>query len=403
MTKLQTGRIVDAARFTDRNPEPHQIVAWSRLQEHLTPEQIDEFFTTFRAGPTKPPATVPPMAELIAATTGDVANTWEGIEMAARIAGAKFPALVAAQWALESGWGKSVDAIKANNYFGLKALSGGVIKQTKEEDTGNVREVTARFMTFPTIRAGVEYLVTRWYRDFEGYKGVNRANTIEEAARLLMVEGYATDARTPEDPKDYRDKLLDILRGRGVIAAQPVKPASRLISIPCMVGPRKTPYDFGFKAGDSHLIVDDRAETLTAWSFEGMRLFQVPAIARGQGGDKEWKRNGEDTPPGLYRLGQVWDDYGRVGASPSYALELMQYGWVFIDMVELEDQERTHGRSGVGIHGGGSALGWPGAWAPKQRLVPTRGCVRGHNSDVRDRVLPLMKTGTVYMSVFQER
>lgn len=401
MTQLQTGRLLDAARFTERNPESHQAAAWNRLQEHLTPEQIDEFFGVFRSGPTRPPVQVPPMAELIAATTGDAANTWEGIEMAARIAGAKFPALVAAQWALESNWGREPAA--PNNHFGLKALGGGVVKQTKEEDTGNVREVTARFMTFLSIRAGVEYLVSRWYRDFEGYKGVNRAGTIEEAARLLMVEGYATDKRTPEDPLDYRDKLLRILRGRGVVGAEtPVAATPRLITIPGMAGPRKTPYDFGFKAGDSHLIVDDRAQTLTAWSFEGGKLFQVPAIARGQGGDKEWKRNGEDTPPGLYRLGQVWDDYGRVGASPSYALELMQYGWTFVDMVELENQERTHGRSGVGIHGGGSALGWPGAWAPKQRLVPTRGCVRCHNSDVRDRVLPLMTTGTVYMSVFQE-
>ena len=33
-------------------------------------------------------------------------NTWEGIEGAAKEAGAKFPEVVAAQWALESGYGK---------------------------------------------------------------------------------------------------------------------------------------------------------------------------------------------------------------------------------------------------------------------------------------------------------
>ena len=33
-------------------------------------------------------------------------NTWEGLEQAAKDAGAKHTALVAAQWALESGFGK---------------------------------------------------------------------------------------------------------------------------------------------------------------------------------------------------------------------------------------------------------------------------------------------------------
>lgn len=58
MTKLQTGRLVDAARFTERNPEPHQSAAWNLLQGWLTPEQIDEFFGVFRSAPKlSPPAT----------------------------------------------------------------------------------------------------------------------------------------------------------------------------------------------------------------------------------------------------------------------------------------------------------------------------------------------------------
>jgi len=133
----------------------------------------------------------------------DVPNTWEGIEMAARIAGAKFPQLVAAQWALESGWGKKPSG--ANNFWGLKGK--GTKKQTLEEVGGQMRPEVAEFIDFPTIRAGVEYLVSRWYRDFEEHKGVNRAATVEEAARLLKEEGYATDSQ-------YPDKLLRILAGR---------------------------------------------------------------------------------------------------------------------------------------------------------------------------------------------
>ncbi len=55
------------------------------------------------------------------------------------------------------------------------------------------------------------------------------------------------------------------------------------------------------------------------------------------------------------------------------------------------------------LHGGGSACGWPGAWAPQQPLHPTLGCIRIHNADLRDRVLPLYRQGTVYVGVFQEK
>ena len=71
-------------------------------------------------------------------------------------------------------------------------------------------------------------------------------------------------------------------------------------------------------------------------------------------------------------------------------------------MVELENQESKYGRAGIMIHGGGSACGWPAAWLPYQSLYQTWGCVRMHNQDLRDKVLPLTKTGTVFVSVYQE-
>jgi len=51
-------------------------------------------------------------------TTSKASNTWEGVMQAAKAAGAKYPELVAAQWALESGWGKHTSG--RHNYFGLK-------------------------------------------------------------------------------------------------------------------------------------------------------------------------------------------------------------------------------------------------------------------------------------------
>jgi hypothetical protein len=54
------------------------------------------------------------------------------------------------------------------------------------------------------------------------------------------------------------------------------------------------------------------------------------------------------------------------------------------------------------IHGGGTACGWPGAWAPRQALHPTLGCIRLHNVDLRDRILPLIGMGRIWVSVYQE-
>jgi hypothetical protein len=169
-----------------------------------------------------------------------------------------------------------------------------------------------------------------------------------------------------------------------------------------LTGPKKRPQDFGFKAGDSHLVVNDASERMKAFSFEGRLLWEVDCLARGQGSDSEWKVTNSDTPPGLYKVGAVYRDYERVGDKPAYDRTLMSFGWYSLDLIELENQEAKYGRAGIMIHGGGSANGWPGAWAPKQELFPTHGCVRLHNIDLRDKAIPLLKTGSIFVSVYQE-
>ncbi len=169
-----------------------------------------------------------------------------------------------------------------------------------------------------------------------------------------------------------------------------------------MIGPKKTPRDFGFKKGDSHLIVNDITETMKAFSFDGKLLWEIPALARGQGSDNEFKLQRTDTPPGLYVIGEIYNDYEKFGPSPAFDRTLMAYGWISFDLVEKENQENKYGRAGIMIHGGGTAAGWPGAWKPKQPLFSTWGCCRVHNIDLRDKILPLTKTGTVFVSVYQE-
>ena len=126
----------------------------------------------------------------------------------AKTSGAKFPELVAAQWALESDWGRKPSG--KNNYFGIKAGEGesGTSKGTWEVINGKKVNTSANFKNFDTPSGSVNELVNRWYKDYGKYKGVNRANSASEAAGLLTVEGYATD---PE----YANKLRSILERQG--------------------------------------------------------------------------------------------------------------------------------------------------------------------------------------------
>jgi hypothetical protein len=230
--------------------------------------------------------------------------------------------------------------------------------------------------------------VVHWYKDWQAFKGVNRAENRYAAARMLKDQSYATDP-------DYPAKLARLMKQ--------YSPESSIVPpLMALVGPKKRPQDFGFKAGDSHLIVNDASERMKAFSFEGKLLWEVDCLARGQGSDLEWKVTNSDTPPGLYKVGTVYRDYEKVGDKPAYDRTLMSYGWYSLDLIELENQEAKYGRAGIMLHGGGSACGWPGAWAPKQTLFSTYGCVRCHNIDLRDKVVPLLKTGTIFVSVYQE-
>lgn len=157
------------------------------------------------------------------------------------------------------------------------------------------------------------------------------------------------------------------------------------------------------KPGDSYLLVNDRDQDCEAYDHTGKLLWRAPALARGQGSDRDWRTRNSDTPPGLYVIGQIHKDYEEVGPHPAGNDTLRAYGWYSFDLVELENQEAKNGRAGIMLHGGGSGNGWPGAWAPKQPLLPTYGCIRMHNDALRDLVLPLTQKGKVYVGVFQER
>ncbi len=131
-------------------------------------------------------------------------TTWKQIADYAALAGAKFPDCVAAQWALESGFGAHLSG--KNNFFGIKGTAGspGTVVSTKEYIDGKWITIKDTFKDFTGAYDCVKYLVKRWYKDYGGYQGVNRAKSREECAELLRVEGYATDPT-------YTEKLIKLM------------------------------------------------------------------------------------------------------------------------------------------------------------------------------------------------
>lgn len=171
---------------------PHQNAAIQELEAEIN--ALDpgilmrgaEWYNTWNSAPAVKPAVFD--------------NSWDGIYNCAKEAGAKFPEVVAAQWALESAWGEHVSG--KNNYFGIKGK--GTVKTTWEDYGNGPVVIKDEFKDFDTPMDCIVDLVDKWYKDYRTYKGVNRAITPEQCAAMLKTEGYATDP-------NYPSKLVSIM------------------------------------------------------------------------------------------------------------------------------------------------------------------------------------------------
>lgn len=137
-----------------------------------------------------------------APTTVAFENSWRGVRAAAGRLGAKYPEVVAAQWALESSFGKHTSG--KNNFFGIKGTPG-TTKETKEFLNNRWVTIQDTFRDYPTPVECIDHLITMWYKDYKGYKGVNRATSWKECCQLLQKEGYATDP-------SYPSKLIKLIQ-----------------------------------------------------------------------------------------------------------------------------------------------------------------------------------------------
>ena len=181
---------------------PHQDLAiaelWKLMPVSLLEEDAD-WIQTYRDPAIEEDPEVP-----ICLVGRENENSWGGVLAAARKAGAKYPEVAAAQWALESAWGEHTSG--DFNYFGIKAAEGEPYSTctTWEHYNGKDVEIQAKFRDFDSLQECIDDLVTKWYHDFKQYKGVNRAQSVGECCQLLVAEGYATDP-------NYAAKLMSII------------------------------------------------------------------------------------------------------------------------------------------------------------------------------------------------
>ena len=181
---------------------PHQDLAiaelWKLMPVSLLEDDAD-WIQTYRDPAIEEDPEVP-----VVLTGKENENSWGGVKAAAKKAGAKFPEVVAAQWALESGWGAHTSG--DNNYLGIKAVDGEPYSMctTWEHYDGKDVTIQAKFRDFDSMQECINDLVEKWYRDYKNYKGVNRATSMGECCQLLVAEGYATDPH-------YAAKLMRII------------------------------------------------------------------------------------------------------------------------------------------------------------------------------------------------
>lgn len=130
----------------------------------------------------------------------------------------------AAQFILESIYGTSELAQRANNCFGMKcSLSGNTwkgstwdgasryIKETKEEYTeGTFTVVTAEFRKYPCVEDSIAdhsaYLLGAMNGDTKRYEGLAGETDCRKAVQIIKEGGYSTYS-------DYEDMICSIIEG----------------------------------------------------------------------------------------------------------------------------------------------------------------------------------------------
>lgn len=124
-----------------------------------------------------------------------------------------FPSVMMAQAIVESGWGESALAVKANNFFGVKARDGQdfVVMNTREEDTqGNSYYIDAEFAKYSDLYSSMEQNALVLTNNPTLYSKSYRVNSSHYTESTLgLTTTYATD-------QDYYKTLNRIIEQYGL-------------------------------------------------------------------------------------------------------------------------------------------------------------------------------------------
>lgn len=205
-------------------------------------------------------------------------------EMAVK-AGAEFPEAVVAQYQLETTSGK--DNIGKNNFFNLKAVEGmdytEKVVDEYEVDGKKIQE-KAKFINFDSAQDSIDYLVKLWYKDFNGYTGVETGSeNAGQVAEKLQAETFATDP-------NYANKLKRVLKENKSLIDKIKKGEATPKEI------SKLQIKTGFNVAEELASVEDYNEEMFG-DGEGMTVFLVNNDAT-----STTVNGGVPTPPNVSRI-----------------------------------------------------------------------------------------------------
>lgn len=172
---------------------------------------------------------------------GTAKEKFQQVLEAARRAGDPHPEIVAAQWALESGWGKHESG--KFNFFGIKARADepGTMRKTREVLGGKDVKITDKFRDYNSLEEGIAGRVGFINKNPRYRKaGYHDAQTPYQAALALQTAGYATD------PK-YASLLSKLIASAGIDPNQPSGSATAGSLTPVVKGPTTLPGAAGAK------------------------------------------------------------------------------------------------------------------------------------------------------------
>ena len=182
----------------------------TQIYDHLDKKILNDILPDYQNNQAQASVAAPPPVNT-AITKQDGPVTYEMMRDYAEQAGARYPHLAAAQFQLESGGGESPSG--RYNYFGVKAGDNepGVYLPTTEYRNGVPETEDAKFKHYDSPQASMNELVDRWYKNYEGYTGVNAQPTIDAAAKDLYAQSFATDPNYATKLKDiYAPKLASL-------------------------------------------------------------------------------------------------------------------------------------------------------------------------------------------------